>query len=171
MAVTSRPLDRPTPRWRRANLAPLLTAGAYLLALLAAALLLVRGAEWAQGRLDDLRYGSPRTVHLTGVVGNGDSAAQPTHIIGLNLNGQISVLVAPAGDTSRIAALPGPYVIGRGGDTAVPLLELADLTGDGAADLLLTVRGETIVYVNHDGTFALITAEERARLDAPDGGS
>lgn len=169
MAVTTRSLDRPTPFWRRVNIGPLLTAAAYLLALFAAALLLTRGAEWAQGRLDDARYGWPRTVHLSGVVGGGDSPSQPTRFIGLNLDGQISVLVAPAGDTSRLSALPGPYVIGRGGDAAVPLLALDDLTGDGAPDLLLTLRGETVVYVNHDGTFALITPDERAQLGPPAG--
>jgi len=170
MAVTSRPLDVPGPRWHRAIKSLPLTAAVYVLALFATALLLGRGAEWAQGWLDDLRYGYPRTVHLEGLVGNGDGAGAPTRFIGLNLNGQISVLVLPAGDASRTQVLQGPYVIGRGGDREVPLLNLADLSGDGAPDLLLTVRGETVVYINHDGTLSLITPEERARLSPPAGG-
>lgn len=168
MAVTSTTM-RPRPPTRSwAALTALLAASAYILALVALVILAQHAAAWAQARVDDLRYGSPRTVHLSGVVG-GDSAAAPTRFVGLNLEGQISILVIPAGDSGRLAALPGPYVIGRGGADAVPQLELADLTGDGQADLLLTVRGETVVYINHDGTFALITQEERARLQAPGG--
>jgi hypothetical protein len=141
----------------------------YVIAFVTLALALSRGMEWSRRTLDDLRYGMPRTVHLTGVVGGGDTAAHPTRFIGLNLDGHVSVLVAPAGDTSRMAFLPGPYVIGNDGQAATPLLSLADLTGDGAPDLLLTIRGEMIVYVNHDGTFALLTPEERAQLEAPPG--
>lgn len=166
MAVTITDIRPRLPGWRRPALTPLLAAGTYILALIALVVLSQQVGAWAQVRLDDLRYGRPRTVHLSGVVG-GDSAAAPTRFIGLNLDGQLSILVLPAGDSSRTVALPGPYVIGRGGADAVPELGLADLTGDGQADLLLTVRGETVVYVNHEGTFALITPEERARLQAP----
>lgn len=168
MAVKTTTIGPRLPAWRRPTLTSLLAAGTYIIALVALVVLAQHASAWAQARADDLRYGTPRTVHLTGVVG-GDSAGAPTRFVGLNLDGQISILVLPAGDSGRLAALPGPYVIGRGGAEAVPHLELADLTGDGQADLLLTVRGETVVYVNHEGTFALITPEERARLQAPGG--
>lgn len=168
MAVTTTTIKPRAPDWRRAPLTSLLAASIYVLALVALAVLVQHGAAWAQARLDDLRYGNPRTVHLTAVLG-GDNAAAPTHFIGLNLNGQTSVIVLPAGDSSRLATLPGPYVIGRDGAAAVPELSLADLTGDDQADLLLTIRGEIVVYVNHEGTFTLITPEERARL-LPHGG-
>jgi hypothetical protein len=168
MAVKVSTIRARLPDWRRASLTSLLAAGTYILALVALIVLAQHATAWGQARLDDLRYGMPRTVHLAGVVG-GDSAGAPTRFVGLNLDGQISIMVMPAGDSSKLAALPGPYVIGRGGAEAVPHLELADLTGDGQADLLLTVRGETVVYVNHEGTFALITPEERARLQAPGG--
>lgn len=168
MAVTTTTIRPRPPVGRRLTPTSLLAASTYILALIALVVLAQHASAWAQARLDDLRYGSPRTVHLSGVVG-GDSAAAPTRFIAMNLGGQVSILVLPAGDSGRLAALPGPYVIGRGGADAVPQLELADLTGDGQADLLLTVRGETVVYVNHEGTFALITQEERARLHAPEG--
>lgn len=170
MAVTTRPLKPARASAQVGHRLPWMLQGSiYVIALVTFALVLSRGIEWSRRTLDDLRYGMPRTVHLTGVVGGGDTAATPTRFIGLNLDGHVSVLVAPAGDTSRMAFLPGPYVIGNDGRTAVPLLSLADLTGDGAPDLLLTIRGEMIVYVNHDGTFALFTPEERARLAVPPG--
>ncbi|NJN17393.1 MAG: hypothetical protein HC822_14535 [Oscillochloris sp.] len=170
MAVTSRTTKPARTMLRVENrLAWILQVGLYVVALVTLTLALSRGVEWSRRTLDDLRYGMPRTVHLTGVVGGGDATASPTRFIGLNLDGQVSVLVAPAGDSGRMAVLPGPYVIGNDGPAAVPLLSLADLTGDGASDLLLTIRGEMIVYVNHDGTFALLTPEERTQLELPPG--
>lgn len=168
MAVTSRPLTPAREETRVAKpFAWLLQASIYALALVALTLAADRGLGWAGRTLDDLRYGMPRTVQLAGVVGAGDSAATPTRFLALNIDGQVSLLILPAGDASRLVALPGPYVIGEQGNTAVPLLQLSDLTGDGAPDLLVTIRGEMVVYVNHAGTFALITPEERAQLQAP----
>jgi hypothetical protein len=168
MAVTSKPLTSARALARPgAWIAWLLQAFLYATVLLTLTLAVNRGMGWAQRSLDDLRYGMPRTVHLAEVVGGGDSMAAPTRFIALNIDGQVSVLVLPGGDASRLVTLPGPYVIGDHGSAAVPLLALADLTGDGAPDLLLTIRGETIVYGNHDGTFALLTLEERARLATP----
>ena len=170
MAVTSRSLEPARPRMRAGTgLVWLVQAGVYVLALLALTLVVSRGMGWAQRSLDDLRYGMPRTVHLADAVGGGDSEAAPTRFIALNIDGQVSVLVAPGGDMSRLATLPGPYVIGDHGSAAVPLLSLDDLTGDGAPDLLVTIRGETVVYGNNAGSFALLTPEERARLATPTG--
>jgi hypothetical protein len=170
MAVTSRSI-KPARASVRAgkSFAWLVQAGVYALALLALALVVSRGLGWAQRSLDDLRYGTPRTVYLADAVGGGDSEAAPTRFIALNIDGQVSVLVLPGGDVSRLATLPGPYVIGDNGSAAVPLLSLADLTGDGAPDLLVTIRGETVVYGNQAGSFALLTPEERARLETPTG--
>lgn len=168
MAVTSRLLTSARANARPGRLlAWLLQASLYAIVLLSFTLVANRGLGWTQRALDDLRYGMPRTVQLTDVVGAGDSVLSPTHFIALNIEGQISVLVLPGGDASRLVTLPGPYVIGDYGRAAVPRLALTDLTGDGAPDLLLTIRGETIVYGNQSGTFTLLTPEERARLATP----
>ena len=167
MAVTTRNIEarQHQSRWpvvQRLNSA--LSLGLSLIALVTLVLALQTLSVWGQQRLDDIRYGRPRTVHLAGVTGSGDSAEQPTHVIAMNLEGQISILVLPHGDTSQITTLPGPYVIGQDGWAAVPQPELRDITGDGLADLLVTIRGETIVYLNKSGVFSLITPEERANL-------
>jgi hypothetical protein len=88
----------------------------------------------------------------------------PTHIIALNMSGQIKVLVLPGGDTDAMQVLTGPYLVGHDApyETAMPALQ--DLDGDGHVDLLVTVRGESIVYLNKDGQFRLITPEERTEL-------
>ena len=143
------------------------TALAYMLLLVLGYLLLTPVCTWGQRRLDDLRYGFPRTTQLDGFVGHGEEGGKPTHLIALNLRGQISMLEIPGGDASKVQALAGPYLVGADGQYVVPHLSLADANGDGQADLLLQVREEIIVYMNDNGTFRLITAAELARLASP----
>jgi hypothetical protein len=158
MAVTSRDLPGTT---RTHPLTPLLTAVTYALALLALTVLLQHALTWSRHRIDDVRYGMPRRVHLAGQALPADTPAAPTHVITLNLNGQISILVLPNGDAGRAQALAGPYLVGADNRYVVPRPALADLTGDGRADLLVTVRGETLVYVQEGEGFRLLTPEER----------
>jgi hypothetical protein len=144
-------------------------AFSYILLLVLGYLLLTPVFTWGQRRLDDLRYGFPRTTQLDGFVGHGEERGRPTHLIALNLHGQISILEIPGGDTARVQILPGPYLVGEDGRYVVPHLSLADANGDGQADMLLQVREEIIVYMNDTGMFRLMTAAERARLASPEG--
>ena len=82
-------------------------------------------------------------------------------MITLNIDGQISILVLPGGDAGRVQALAGPYLVGVDNRYVVPRPALADFTGDGRVDLLVTVRGETLVYVQEGDGFRLLTPEER----------
>ena len=172
MAVVSRPLKlsrrialpggvRPTPSsWQT-------TALISVLLLVLGYLLITPIIGWGQRRLDDMRYGFPRTIQLDGFVGHGEESGLPTHLMALNLNGQVSILEFPGGDPAKLRVFPGPYLVGTDGPYVAPHLSLADLTGDGQADLLLQVREEVVVYVNADGSFRLITPAERARLAPP----
>jgi hypothetical protein len=174
MAVVSRPL-RNSRRIalpggvRQALSSWLAVALTYGLLLVLGYLLLTPAFAWGQQRLDDLRYGFPRVTQLDGFVGHGEEHGDPTHLIALNLHGQISILELPGGDTGRVQTHAGPYLVGADGRYVVPHLSLADVNGDGQADLLLQVREEIIVYMNESGTFRLITAAERARLASPEG--
>ena len=172
MAIVSRPLKNsrrsaPFGGVRQALSAWWMTAIAYLLLLVLGYLLLTPVFTWGQRRLDDMRYGFPRTTQLDGFVGHGEGSGDPTHLIALNLRGQVSILEIPGGDTGKLRALPGPYLVGSDGPYAVPRLSLKDVNGDGQADLLLRVREEVVVYVNENGTFRLITPAERAQLALP----
>jgi hypothetical protein len=142
----------------------LFTAAVYVLALLAAVVLIGHALSVGQQWLNDIRYGMPRTVQVSGYVGHGDAHTMPTHFIAINLDGQVSVLEIPGGDIDQLTVLPGPYVVGADGPRVVPQLDLGDLDGDGHSDLLITLRGETVVYLNKDGGFRLMTPAERARL-------
>jgi hypothetical protein len=172
MAVVSRQRQNSRrialPRGVRQALSSFGTAAlTYVLLLVLGYLLLTPVFTWGQRRLDDLRYGFPRTTHLDSFVGHGEAEGQPTHLIALNLHGQVSILELPGGDMAKIQALTGPYLVGADGQYVVPHLSLADANDDGQPDLLLQVREELIVYMNENGTFRLITPEERVRLASP----
>ncbi|HWQ15969.1 MAG TPA: hypothetical protein VNL77_24430 [Roseiflexaceae bacterium] len=171
MAVVSRPIH--TSRRasllgaaRRALASGWTSALAYVLLLVLGYALLTPVFSWGQRRMDDLRYGYPRTTQIEGFVGHTEDGGAPTHLMALNLHGQVSVLEIPGGDVSRVRSFEGPYLVGADGRYVVPHLALRDLTGDGQDDLLLQVRDEIVVYVNEGGTFRLMTPAERARLTA-----
>jgi hypothetical protein len=77
----------------------------YVLATLAVYVVIRHGVVWGTGTWNDLRYGFPRTTQVSGVVGHSDSVTHPSHLIALNLNGQVSVWEIPGGDTSAVRVL------------------------------------------------------------------
>jgi len=135
-----------------------------LLVTVAVAVLVNLAAERLRITVDDLRYGRPRTTQLTGYVEHGETAGQPTHLIGLNLNRQVAIIELPGGDATKARTIMGPYLFGAEEDLTPIQLALQDMDGDGVADLLVEVRQEQIVYLNREGAFRLPTAEEQARL-------
>jgi hypothetical protein len=172
MAAVAQPMQTaphsvPPGRERQARSSWRMTALAYLLLLVLGYLLLTPVVTWGQRRLDDLRYSFPRTTQLDGFVGHAEEGGEPTHLLALNLRGQVSILEFPGGDPAQTRALAGPYVVGADGPYVVPSLSLADVNSDGQADLLFQIREEVVVYINENGAFRLITPAERARLAPP----
>jgi hypothetical protein len=139
-----------------------------MLLLVLGYLLITPVIGWGQRRLDDLRYGFPRTTQIDGFVGHGEQGGAPTHLIALNLHRQVSILELPGGDIGKVQVLAGPYLVGADGENVTPHLSLQDIDGDGLVDLLLQVREEIVVYINDNGSFRLITPAERARLAPPE---
>jgi hypothetical protein len=135
-----------------------------LIAVLAAYVLLSSIFGWMQILVHDVQYGRPRTFHITANVGRPEEAAAPTHLIAMNLDRQVVIMELPGGDTTKIRVLPGPYLFGAGEDLTPVTMRLADMNGDSAADLVVRVKNEEMVYLNREGGFALITAEERQQL-------
>lgn len=166
MAVVGRTLHERSvwlPRLGRAGKL-LLQLMAGVLALLALAVVMQQGLAAGQRVLHDVQYGYPRSVSLVGYVGHGDERHFPTFIQAMNLNGQVGVMVIPGGDMQQMQLLDGPYVVGRSGRYAVPHPALEDVNNDGHVDLLVTIREETVVYMNDTGQFRTMTMEERATL-------
>jgi hypothetical protein len=167
MAVTSRDLRnerRPAISLPRGNVGSIAYIVTGLLALLAAYVLLSSVIGWGRTMIDDVRYGRPRTFHLSANVGRPEEANAPTHLIAMNLDRQVVILEIPGGDSTKTRTLPGPYLFGAGEDLTPVTMRLADVNGDGAPDLIVRVKDEEMVYINRDGGFSLITAEERQRL-------
>lgn len=59
---------------------------------------------------DDLTYGRPRTTQIDAAVGHQDSAAHPTHILALNLRGQIHIIELLGGDAQKARIFVGPHL-------------------------------------------------------------
>ena len=173
MAVVSRPTRNsrrisPAGGIRQALSSWWAAALTYLLLLVLGYLLLTPVFAWGQRRLDDVRYGFPRSTQLDALVGHDKAGGEPTHLIALNLRGQVSILELPGGDPAKTRALVGPYLVGADGPYVVPHLALEDVSGDGQVDLLLQVREEIVVYINENATFRLMTPAERAQLVSPE---
>jgi hypothetical protein len=168
MRNTTARAGSPTPRTVIAmpsislhSLAYIVTA---LLALLAIYAIMGNVMSWGRSRLDDFRYGATRTFQADEVVGHDDGVGTPTHFIALNLNRQVLIIEIPGGDASKTRTLTGPYLFGAGEDKTPVLLRFDDWNRDGSKDLVVNVKNEEIVYLNKDGQFQPITAEERVKL-------
>jgi len=134
------------------------------LALIAVSALLNAALGWGHNLLDDWRYGNPRTHHLSAFVGHDEQDGSPTHLIALNLDRQVVIIEVPGGDPSKVRAMPGPYLFGAGEDKTPAIMRLDDINGDTHKDLIVRINDEELVYLNHDGKFQLISAEQRIAL-------
>ena len=147
----------------------LLLAGAGLAALVALYVALTAAVGFAQVTLDDIRYGRPRTAQMDLYAGHaGEAPGQPSHFLALNLDRRVVVIELPGGDPQHALTITGPYLFGAGEDLTPVQLSASDVNGDGAPDLLLTVKNEQLVYLNDPAksTFHLMTPQERDALPA-----
>jgi hypothetical protein len=168
MAITSRDLHTD-----RRSVVSLPSAGSasklayaitFALALLALYVLLSGVLGWAQVKIDDMRYGRPRTFQLAAKVGHGEESGTATQLIAMNLNRQVMIIEVPGGDATKTRSIVGPYLFGSGEDLTPVTMRLADINADGTPDLLVQVKNEEMVYMNRNGGFELLSAEERQQL-------
>lgn len=125
---------------------------------------------WTQVKMDDLKYGRPRTSQLSANVGHGEANGALTHFVAMNLNRQVTVVEFPGGDVSKPRVIVGPYLFGRAEDLTVVKLRVEDVNGDDKKDLLVQVKDERLVYINDGAAFRPITADELAKLKQQEGG-
>ncbi|NJN67432.1 MAG: hypothetical protein HC884_12330 [Chloroflexaceae bacterium] len=136
----------------------------YLLVFLASSVFVGRLLTGVQAVLADMRYGNPHLTTTSGYAFLGDRPEAPTLVVALNLDGQVHILVIPASDMNRLTRLEGPYLFGDSG-REVPHIELRDMNDDERNDLVLSVVGEQVIYLNRvDGNFGLMTAAERQKM-------
>lgn len=143
----------------------LLAYGATALLALTA-LYMVFSLMVGQGRvmLDNVRYGTPRTFHLSADVGHGEAPGMMSHFIAMNLDRQVVVIDIPGGDPDRARTIVGPYLFGADEHLTPVTLDLEDMNGDGHVDLIVNAKDEHIVYLNRNKSFELVSAQERQDL-------
>jgi len=146
---------RPAPAHK--NVHWLLPVGVGMLAML---VIWITGSwvvAWGNQRINDIRYGNPRTYQTDFVVGHGgDSEARPSHFIAVNLHRQAIVTEFMAGDPAKFVIYVAPvYIAGDGGDLAPVTVEFRDVAGDSKVDMIIRVhlpsQDQLFVFVN-DGT-------------------
>lgn len=178
MAVTSRDLHS-SSSLRRQVIRPTPVARVYpptarlpyfmMMGLCAVALLLILNSvlQWGQVKLDDMRYGRPRTMHLSGWVGHNEGSGNMTQFVAMNLNRRVTVFEIPGGDPSQTRTLTGPYLFGANEDLTPVRLELQYINTDKHIDLVINVKDEQIIYINDSeaGNFRLINDEERTSVE------
>nr|MCU0493995.1 hypothetical protein [Chloroflexaceae bacterium] len=140
MAVTSKDIRVSRTQSRAAmpalrGLTPVTYIITFVLAALAIYLLVGRVVEWGQVKLDDLRYGRPRTAHVEGIMGGPEG--QLTRFVAINMNRQVLVLAIPANDPSKVQTIVGPYLFGVNEDLTPVKIELQDLGHDGYNDVMI----------------------------------
>jgi hypothetical protein len=132
---------------------PLLWVGFGMLVMLLMWVGLQDLGSWWSLHQDDVTYGRPRTAQYDVVVGHGDSASSPTHMIAMNLNGTVIVIELPGGDTSKARIYRGPHLFGPGADLYPVTLSFPDPQGKGQPNMEVHVQGDIFVYLNQHGQF------------------
>ncbi len=131
----------------------LVYVGLAMIGMMLCWMLLTAFLGWWQVEQDDLRYGRPRTAQYDYVVGHGDSNANKSHFIALNLRRHVEVIECPAGDCTKARILLGPVLIGPNQDLAPVTLTFKDVNGDGKPDIIVNVQDSHFVFINDNGTF------------------
>lgn len=164
MAVVSRDLRSRATEGARTPAS--FNAGMFVWVLFMIMLVLVAQWGWQRGTTiwDGFVYGTPRTTQLSAVIAAGDSEVAPTQFIARNMDGNIDIIVLPSNTAEQILRLPAPYLVGADRSQVVPHMHLADADGDGTDDLLVSLRGEMLIYLHKGQEWRLPLPEERISL-------
>jgi len=118
---------------------------------------------WWTGYQDDFHYGYPRTYQCDARVGHND-AQTPSHFIALNLHRHVEVIEFPGGDAIKAKVYMGPTPIGDNADRDIVTVSFKDVNGDGKPDLIINVENAKYVYINDNGAFRPVHADEHITL-------
>jgi hypothetical protein len=155
--------EHPAPH-RRRRWHPLVYVGLGLVIMVTGYLLFGAVSAWWQGTVDGWHYGYPRTSQTDAVVGHHDSPANPSHFIAINLHSHIEVIEFPGGDVTHARVYLGPTLIGSGQDLAPVTLSFRDVNGDGKPDMIVSVGGTIVVFINDNGQFRPLKPGEQVTL-------
>jgi len=140
---------------------PVILIGICMLGILVLWTLLTVGLNWWNNTMDYLHYGYPRTFQIDAVVGQNDSALNPSHFLAINLHGRIEIIEFPGGDGSHSRIFLGPQLYGTDADKAPVTLKFVDVNGDQKPDMLVFFQSSWVLFINDQGTFRAPTDQER----------
>jgi hypothetical protein len=155
--------EEPEPR-RRGRRHWLFYMGLGMGAMLVLWYLLTALISWGLITWNDWHYGRPRTFQCDAIVGHNDSAANPSHFLALNFNHQVEIIEFPGEDTTKAKIYLGPPLVGPGEELAVVTLSFRDVNGDGKPDMIVTIEGSRVVFINDRGQFRPLKVGEHVHL-------
>lgn len=126
--------------------------GCLLVMLLGWVLLSAFGTWWTDWR-NYTDYGYPRTYQVDAVVGHGDSAAQPSHFIFLNLRGTVTVVEFPGGNQAKTIVYKGMTLLGVNPSYIPVTGRFYDANGDGRPDMEIDYDGTSQIWLNNGVKF------------------
>lgn len=142
----------------------LVYAGLAMLGMLIVWLVLTSFLSWWQVKMDDLHYGRPRTSQYDVVISPGDTPANRSHFIVMNLKRHIEIIDCPASDCTKAKVLIGPVLIGQNQDLAPATLSFKDVNGDGKLDIIVNVQDSHFIFINDNGSFRQARQSDNVHL-------
>ena len=136
---------------------PLLLLGLGMLLMLLLWLPLSAIIGWTQVKLDDLRYGRPRTYQVDTFVGHNEQPGKPSHFIVINLNRHIDIIELQGGDATHTRIYTGPTLTGTQDDLTPATLRFVTPPDKKYPNMILLVGQSQILYLNENGTFVMQT--------------
>lgn len=119
---------------------------------------------WGTNELNTWRYGAFPTSQMDAVLDNGDTSAHPSHLLVLNLHGEIILEVFPHGDVSHLQSYTLTTLTGPGSEQAVVSMQLFDPYHTHKPDLIIHVGDMEDLLINDQGSFRPPTPAERQQL-------
>ncbi len=110
------------------------------------------GAGWMQTKLNDLRYGYPRTFQIDAYVG-GEPLGQPSHFEAINMRGRLEVIELPGGDPTHARIFQGPQLYGPNAALVPVTIRFVPDGHPRTPDMVIQCQGTQIVFHNVHGTF------------------
>ena len=159
--------QRPTMHHVQQQAKPVINMLIWIVFLVTLSLVIGLLNGWLNTFIDDIRYGRPRVSYHTAFVGHEADQQHASEFMAINLNRRVVVLQFPGGDATQSRTIVGPYLFGANEDLTPVTLNTQDVNGDGAADLLVNIKNEQLVYINDQNSFRVITAGEQQLLDPP----
>jgi hypothetical protein len=145
--------DEAPPQYRRKRFHWLFYFGVGMVLMLVGWWTVNNVGAWATNELNNFNYGMPRTYQTDAVVFKNDTPESPTHVIALNLNGRIKIIVMPQGQSQNARMYDGPQILAANPELVPVTVTFEDVDGSGRKAMIIHVGTQRIVYLNDGNQF------------------